>query len=570
MNALAQKLAEIPHSRWRCSAAKAAAVALPRKLEKACEALGLEHRKDMAGHRLMLKMSKPRKPTVNNPSIWHCKKKDLKRLMLYCDRDLLAETDLFLSTPDLTPDEQELWELDQKVNFRGFASDRKMVRQVLKMVATETRNLNLETEHLTKGQIKSTNQREALKTWLADHGCTLPDMKADTIKNALETGMVASRACRRLLRIRQAVSKTSTAKYKIFAASASPVDDRVRDTLLFHGASTGRWSGQRLQPHNFPQGRFLEDQPTAAEFIRQGDLELVRLLYGDPMSAFAAALRAVIVAPKNKEFFAGDFNAIEARVLFWLAGHKRGLQMFRDDEDLYRDQAMSIYSVSLLNVEDYMREVGKRAILGCGFGMGDKKFFDTCKQYGMEVSKEVAKKAVKAYRTKHAPVAKMWGNIERAAISAVQKPGLVFEINKTKWFVKKKYLFCELPSGRRLAYYGPEVRYKRTPWGEKRPALYHWGVHPKTKNWYFSATYGGKLTENVVQATARDFMACGMKRTEKVGYENILQVHDEIISERKIGEGNLKEFENLMAELPAWGKGAPVKVKGWVGGRYRK
>lgn len=565
----------LPHNRWYCTAARAAAVALPRNLEGAGFALKLPIQKDMEGSRLLKKYWKPRKPTKNNPAKWHSKASELWRIMQYCVTDVDTETLLFLHLPDLNPLEKQVWLLDQKINFKGFRADRELVNQVLNMIQIETGNLNAETAGM--GNFESTTQRDEVLAWLEAEGVFLPNLQAKTVSDAIGEGLVSGHT-KRMLEIRQAVSKTSTKKYHAFEMR-SRLDGRVRDILLYHGASTGRFSGMGVQPHNFPRGMSL-DTALAAEVLRTGDLELVRLIYGDPMNIFSTCLRSVIYASEGKDMFCADYAAIEARILLWVAKHEDGLKAYRNNEPRYEQLASKIYGVDLddllarlkLKEQDAvgMRDVGKRAELGCGYGMGWKKFRLTCKQFGRDVSEELAQLAVNTYRSLNQPVCILWKNLERAAVAAVRNPGTKYTINRTSWWVGNNFLWCQLPSGRRLAYYGPEIRWEETPWGEKTPRLYHWSVNSYTRKWECAGTYGGKLTENVVSAIARDLMVEAMLRMETAGYETILSVHDEILAEKTEGTGDLKEFENLMAALPAWAEGAPVRVEGWKGKRYRK
>lgn len=567
------KLTELSHDRWICTASLAAALALPRDLAGACQALHLPIQKDKEGHRLMLKVSKPRKPSLKNPAKWHTLARDLKRIMEYCQQDVDAETQLFLLLPELNETERKIWLLDQKINFRGFQADREMVRSTLRMIREETKNLNQETMELTHGQPSSTTQRDGVLEWLHREGVFLPDLRAKTVKDAIDGGLVTGNA-RRLLQIRQAVSKTSTKKYHAFEAR-SRTDSRVRDFLVYHSASTGRWGGRGLQPQNFPRGN-IDDTTLAADILREGDLELVKLIYGNPMDVFSSCLRSVITAPTGRELFCADYAAIEARVLFWVGKHTSGLAGFFENKPMYEEMASKIYSIPIEMVNKFQRQVGKQAFLGCGYGMGWKKFGMTCKNFGMEVDEDTSQVAVSAYRSIHQPVVKLWSSLERAALEAVKRKGTKFKINYTTWWVESlpgtslEFLWCELPSKRRLAYFGPQIKYEKTPWDEKRAVLYHWGVNPLTKKWELGGTYGGRLTENVVQAIARDLMAHSMTSIENAGYEVILTVHDEILAEMRKSKGNVFGFENLMATTPLWANGCPVKVVGWKGPRYKK
>lgn len=569
-----EHLKDIPHDRWVCTASLAASLALPRNLDGACQALELPTQKDMTGHRLMLKLSKPRKPSKNNPGEWHCQMRDLKRLMQYCQRDVDAETMIFLTLPPLNEIERQVWLLDQKINFKGFKVDREMVDATLTMITEERKHLNKETKGMTFGKLVSTTQRDGVLKWLQTEGIFLPDLRAKTVRDAISENLVEGDA-KRILQIRQAISKTSTKKYSAFEAR-SRTDGRVRDFLVYHTASTGRWGGSGVQPQNFPRGN-ISDTTLAAEVLRAGDLEFTRLIYGNPMDVFSSCLRSVIIAPEGRELFCADYAAIEARVLFWVAKHSSGLKAFYDDRPMYEEMACQIYKIAQIeNVTKAQRQVGKQTVLGCGYGMGWKKFVITCKNFGMDVDEELAQTAVSAYRSFHQPVVKLWSNLEKAAIEAVRRKGTKFKINHTSWWVeslpntRKEFLWCELPSGRRLAYFKPVIKYEKTPWDEKRAVLYHYGVNPLTKKWESAGTYGGRLTENVVQAIARDLMAEAMLTIDKAGYDLTLTVHDEILAEHDKTKGNIKEFEQLMASIPHWALGCPVRVEGWNGPRYKK
>lgn len=553
--------------RWICTASLARAVAIPGSLEGSTSALKLSAQKDMIGHRLMMKLSKPRKPSKNNPSKWHQSKRDLFRLMEYCQADVDAETELLLKLPELDATERKVWLLDQKINFRGFEVDRVMVDKVLGMIKEETERLNDETLSITGGAIATTNRRAATLEWLQGEGVNLPDLRAKTVSDMLTKPLPKN--AHRILEIRQMISKTSTAKYVAFE-ERSRSDSRVRDNLLYHGASTGRWASRGVQIQNLARGS-IKDTPTAATILREGDLEMVRFLYGDPMTVFSSCLRSVIKAPEGKQFYCADYAAIEARVLFWVADYDRGIKAYFNNQPMYEEMAAVIFN--LRNVEDVtedQRAVGKFAILGAGYGMGWKKFILQCASYGIALSEEVAQKAIASYRNVHAPVPKLWANLERVAITAVKNPTKKFKINHTEWFMQDQFLKCRLPSGRCLSYPDPLVKYEPTPWGEKRAVLYHAGVNPMTKKWESSGTYGGRLTENVVQAIARDLMAWAMLRVEDAGYQIVLSVHDELLAEAPAAFGSVEEFEKLMATAPQWANGCPIKVKGWSGLRYRK
>lgn len=256
-------LDNLPVSRWLCTAALCSVLALPRALEGAGKVLGLGTQKDMEGRKLLLKMCKPRKATKKRPAGWHEPREDIERLMKYCVTDIVVERDVFLLLPPLTPTERQVWELDQEMNLRGFEVDRDLVLTVLDMVDVELTNLDQETVELTAGALSTTRKIAAFKEHLqAVEQCFLPNLQAKTITDAIDAGMVEGKACR-LLEIRQAVSKSSTKKY--FAAELRTITDgRCRDNVMYSGASTGRWSGLGLQPHNLPKSHL---KPSEVEHI---------------------------------------------------------------------------------------------------------------------------------------------------------------------------------------------------------------------------------------------------------------------------------------------------------------
>ena len=554
---------------WIDSASLSAAHALPRDLERACTVLKLPHQKNPDGKALIRKFCWPRKPTKKDPSVRYFNKEEMLRFVEYCADDVKAATELFLTLPPLSPTEREVWKLNQRINTRGVACDRKLVKCALKMIAEEAIELDSEMEAITDGEIKSGRQVKAVREWLERDGVLLPNLAKQTIADAVESGLVTGKA-KRILEIRQAISKTSTAKYVAFDRR-SKTDGRVRDLQFYHGASTGREAGTGLQPHNFPRPT-LEDLETATEAIRSGDRAWVKALAGDVMEALSSCVRGGFVATPGFEIFSADFNAIEARKVMWLAEDYDGLEAFASGADQYVDQAVDVYHKAPEDITDEERQVGKAIFLGSGFGMGPPKFVTQCKEkFGLIVPMDIAIRGINSYRRKHPKVKNLWYAYERAAISAVQT-GRPARAGRCIYFMSecKRFLYCQLPSGRKIAYVYPDIKYEPTPWGEKRPKLYRWYVDGITKQWVRGHTYGGELTENNTQASSRDVMMESQLRVEKVGYIPLFNVHDECNTEREKGRGSLKEFETLMSRLPSWCPDLPVRVKGWCGERYKK
>jgi DNA polymerase len=562
-------------SRWICTASLARALALKPGLAEASAIMKLGVQKDLEGHKLMLKMSKPRKPTKKNPREWHNSLKDLYRLMDYCATDVGAETDLFLAVPPLSDIERKVWELDQTVNLRGFRVDIPLVNKIRHWISIEETRLEREIHRITGGAVQSTRQTAKTRRFLADHGCYLPNLQSKTVQDALAAGLAGGKAAD-LLRVRVAQGKSSTTKYEGFADRADPDDHRVRDTQIYHGASTGRDTGSGVQPHNFPRVSLidpvtkLELTDQAADFLAEpdSDLETIRLLYREPLDLFSNTLRSMIVPSDGCELFGGDLAGIEVRKLFWIARHEAGLQAYRDERDLYCEQASDIYSRKITKDHPKERQLGKETVLGSGFGLGAKTMLENCRKKGIEVTEDLAARAIASYRSVHYPVPLLWRNLEKAAIAAVRNPGKKYTVNRTSWYVAGKFLWCVLPSGRKLAYFEPRIANRKMKWGEVRPCLYHWDIHPKTKQWVLRPTWGGVLTENVVQGSARDVMILGKMRLEAAGYRVILTVHDEVLAERKKGRGSIEEFAKLQTDPAPFALDLPLKSEVWKGKRY--
>lgn len=565
---------------WFCTAAGARAMGLPGKLDEVTKAIHSKHRKDNEGHRLMLRMSKPRPNFKNLTEKWFESFEQLNRLFEYCVDDTEAEWEVaeFLEKHQpFSANEFEVWQFDQRLNMRGIPVDIKTVEKIYNHLGVIGLNSEERLRELTHGRIQTVKQNAKILAWLSEKGVTLPNLQAATIDTWVDKLKEDSSPAAEFIRLRQKLGKASTGKYQAFLDRTDRDDMRVRDTHLYHGASTGRWSSLGLQIHNMPRGT-IENIPQALDAINTfQDLDHLEFFYDDPTNVFSGCIRAMIKAPAGKKLISADFSAIEAKVLAWMAGAKIALGAYARNEDLYKVMASYIYGgLSLDVITKVQRQLGKAAVLGNGFGMGWKKFKETCAKppYSMAITDEMAQNAVNTYRETFWEVPEMWRNIETCARLAVENKGKHYATNKTKWYYKEPFLFCELPSGRRMSYAYPSFAMNTTSWGESKLALWHYTVDAKTKKWTNRPTYGGLLTENVVQATARDIMKEASLRVDSIGYPVIFTVHDEVVSEfdldTKSDDEHLKEFEKLMSIKPKWALDCPISVEGWVDERYKK
>ncbi len=610
----------IPSRQWICSAAKAASHALPRGLDEALSALRLDVRKletsvIAAGPRgtkrvkIVQKLAKPRKPRkaererwarthstpVPMPTLWWESLDLFETLWAYCKQDVLAEHLLSEALPDLSDYEQEVYLADQEANERGFLLDRGGVESALSLIAEENRLLLEEFQTLTQGQVESPRQRARLMTWLGEQGLVLPNTQKTTVDDALQGNVYVdqsvSQSVFRVLEILRQLGASSTAKYDAMRTQLCG-DNRIRGGMLYHGATTGRWSGAGVQPHNFPKGTVDRvHEPTGKHpdwFGMEKSWEIVKTIasredlsdvFGaSVMQTLSAMLRGSIVAPAGRDLFVADYAGIEARVLLWLAEDLDALGVFYRGEDIYCVMAEAIYGYPC-NKTDHPTErgIGKIAVLGLGYQMGWSKFIDTAALGGVVLTEDFSRQVVDAYRAKFAKVRSMWYDQERCAIQATVDDGVDYGCGKMVWerVVDTRkgtdFLYCHLPSGRRLAYPNPQVKLMPTSWGDMKEALTFMGIDTYTRQWRRQQTYGGSIVENQTQAVARDFMAHAFLTLAKSPvYDVTLSVHDELVAEAHPLQGNLKEFETILTTLPEWGEGCPIAAEGFQAKRYRK
>lgn len=552
----------IPIKQWRCTMAKALASAYPQSLDNVGQALQSKYQKNKAGRAVMLKLCKP-----NGKGQWYEDPEDFEKLYQYCINDVAAEREIDKLLPDLIPREQMYWFLDQRINQRGISIDQTAVSKSLQFIEKYTRNLN-EIVYATSGmQLDKVTRRQAVLDWCKSLGVEVPGYTKADVKTVLEQDRLPE-AVRTVLETKLELGKTSVAKYTALNNSVSG-DGRIRDTLIYHGATTGRWTGKLFQLQNLPRGN-VKDVEAAIKMLKEDPLEDFELFYPDVMGTLSSCIRGMIIASEGCELYVGDYNAIEARVLFWLHGEAYGLKQYHEGTDIYVDMAKRIYNVT--TVTKSQRELGKRAVLGCGYGMGAVKFSQTCTAQGQAIPDELAKRAVDAYRNTYNSVVAGWYAQESAAINTLTtKQDSV--CGRIRWKMDPRgTLLCQLPSGRCLSYPRAFLEYTDTPWGERKLTVHYYAVDSKTKRWGIERTYGGKITENITQAIARDILANAMFKVEQGGYPVIFSVHDEIVCDVPQGKGidSVEDWGRLLVELPKWASGCPIKAECWKGKRYRK
>lgn len=612
---------EVPLEYWVDTAAEAAALSLPRSLFRAGQVLGVDVEKDMDGRRLMLQMAKPRRPRKDEDPdalLWWDDRARRRRLYEYCRTDVEVERMIAERLRPLSPSEREVYLLDQRINDRGVNVDGDLIEAAKDIVDTGLLRAGDDLYAVTSGAVSAVTQVANLKRWLEHRGHGVESLSKAVLRDLLEGDIELPADVRKALQIRADTAKSSTSKLGALEHYTA-ADGRIHGLYLFHGAGTGRWAGKGPQQQNLPR-------PTVRDPRRFVDRVLERDFDGieeqEPaLAVVSSLLRSMLTASPGCELFGVDYSQIEARVLAWLAGQDDLVALFAAGGKVYEEMASFIYGIPVEEIgkDSYERQIGKNSVLGAGFQMGADRFAGQvweqtgitlerglrwacaacrvryrppgeddpevmlCPHCGdplerQQVKDDEAARAINGYRTRFDRVPNLWRELNDAAFSAVLEPGSIQRVKpgggEIVYTVRGQFLWCQLPSGRFLAYALPAIRPVPVPWDDtgetKRPAVTYATVDSRTGRWGRRAGYGGLWTENVVQAIARDLLAGAMARAEERGYCIVMHTHDELVADVPKGHGTLEELESIMLTLPPWAEGLPVAAEGWIDRRYRK
>jgi DNA polymerase len=473
--------------------------------------------------------------------------------------------------------EPEVFELDAKMNARGVRLDIANAKHLFEVTELLAEQANNRLALVTEGQVSSVNAVAQLSQWLARQGWNLPDLKRETVEATLEKSLPSH--VREVLQIRVSGAKASTRKLSAMLNSVA-VDGRIHGLLYYYGAHTGRWTSKLVQIQNLPRGMLAPSEQvllldSLGELGPSVFIERISTQYNNPLDVVSSLLRPLLCAEDGSELLVMDYKSIEPRVLMWLVGQEEALKAFRDQQDLYIQMATEIYKCPEEEVTKAMRQVGKAAVLGCGYGMGAKRFAQTCEQQGILLDEEEANDVVQSYRTLMNNVPRTWKKAEKAAIMATQRQGTGYSIlgGKIQFLHDGTFLRCKLPSGRVLMYpfahCVAEIRF-----GGAKPEyrlIYSGNVSQIGNKFLKKSIWGGTWIENIVQAISRDLMVDAMLKLEKDNMNPIFSVHDEIVCELpNATEADLGRMESILTDLPDWAEGLPVEAEGYLSTRYRK
>ena len=568
----------MPPEQWRCTMVLAVQLGLPRSLAAVGPALGLteEEQKKKTGAALIQYFCKPCKPTRTNgqrtkntrlhaPEKWELFKE-------YNIQDVVTEQIILKRLRDFRPDqsEQDLWTLDQEINDRGVLLDIPMAGSIVEFDTERSADLLAEAQQITG--LSNPNSLAQLKPWLADNGLATDTLRKDDVAAMLADPSLHANV-RRVLEIRQTLSKTSVKKYQTMLDIAGE-DDRARGIMQFYGGHTGRWAGRSLQPQNLARNTMPDDElDVAREFVKTGDFESLEMIFGEPAPIFSQLVRTAFIPSPGNRFIVSDFSAIEARVIAWIAGEEWRLEVFRNDGDIYCESASHIYHVPVVKhgINGELRQRGKVAELALGYGgaVGAMKQMDT----SGSVPEDEMQGIVTQWRAESPKIVRMWRDCQDAAVSVIrgnQPKRVLRSLQGTEFYVKlvdgTPVLFIRLPSGRPIAYWDPKVMDT-----EMGPRITYMTQNQTTRKWERCETYGGKLTENIVQSVARDCLAEKMKLLESMGYPIVFHVHDEMILDVPREDKEAAALvDRIMGEPIDWAPGLPLKGGTYECDFYRK
>ncbi|PIS67264.1 DNA polymerase [Corynebacterium striatum] len=550
-------------AQWRCTMVWSAYLGLPMSLDQVATVLHLPVRKDSAGKKLIRQFCTPgtpsvfnlggmRNPPASDPDGW-------EQFISYNRRDVEVELAIHDRLADfpLPASEWDTYALDQNVNDTGIRLDRVLVDHAVACDRQHRATTLARAQELTG--LENPNSPIQLKDWLAAHGAPLQSLTKDEVAAALDT---ATGQVREVLLLRGELAKSSVKKYEAMQ-HVTGRDGRGRGFLQFYGAGrTGRFAGRLVQVQNLPRN-YLPDLAEARSLVRTGDFEAVELLYDSVPDTLSQLIRTAFIPADGHRFVVADFSAIEARVIAWLAGETTTLEAFRDGKDLYCETASRMFGVPVdkhgANAE--LRQKGKIAVLACGYqgGVGALKSMGALR---MGLAESELQPLVDAWRAANPSVVQLWADINAAAIETIstRQPTSVGALTFT---VESGIMFIRLPSGRRLAYVKPKL-------GENRfggTSITHEGITTGRK-WGQLETYGGKLTENIVQAVARDLLTYAMHQVAEAGHRIVMHVHDEIVVET--ATATVDEICKLMSTAPDWAAGLPLEADGYACDFYMK
>ena len=574
-----------PLEQWHCTMAHGLYCGYTAGLDATGKAIGLpqDKQKLAVGKALIRYFCVPCKPTKSNGGRkwnepWHAPEK-WKLFKEYCGQDVVTEKEIQrrLELFDMPGEEWKQWRMDVRMNAFGVRVDRKLIDGVLQINARSEAELTEEAMRITG--LENPNSVAQLKGWLEKRigDCLGVKTELTTLSKEKVSVLLAQTGIpedvRRVLEIRQQLGKTSIKKY-VAMENARCEDDRIRGLTQYYGANrTGRWAGRLVQMQNLPRN-YIGTLDEARKLAKAGNFEGLRLLYGNVPDTLSQLIRTAFVPSEGHKFVVADFSAIEARVIAWLAGEQWVNEVFATHGKIYEATASQMFHVPIENIakghpEYALRQKGKVATLALGYQGGTSALI-AMGALNMGLTEEELPDIVTRWRGANKQICALWYAVENAALAAMRTAqpqgirGLIFALEGDLIY-GQTFLTVRLPSGRKLYY--PKPFLKENQFGKE--AVHYYTVGQQTRKWEITSTYGGKMTENIVQAVARDCLAVTLDRIAAKGLQVVFHVHDEVIIDAPM-ETTVEEICGLMAEPIPWAPGLILKGAGFEGQYYKK
>lgn len=569
---------ETPLEQWRCTMVHGLYCGYTAGLEATGKAIGLpqDKQKLSTGKALIRYFCVPCKPTKSNGGrTWNLQKHAPEKWALfkdYCKQDVVTEHEILrrLRQFPMPEDEIQLWQMDVLMNAFGVKVDMDLIAGALAIDSISTQRLLNEAQAMTG--LSNPNSTAQLLPWLATNGVDLPNLQKATVTETLEQEGIPETA-KKVLQIRQQLGKTSIKKY-VAMDTAKGADHRVRGLTQYYGANrTGRWAGRMVQMQNLPRN-YLKTLDEAREIVKQKNYEGLKMIYGNVPDTLSQLIRTAFIPSEGYKFVVADFSAIEARVIAWLAGEQWVNEVFATHGRIYEATASQMFHVPVEkikkgNPEYSLRQKGKVATLALGYQGGTNALI-AMGALNMGLSEDELPDIVQRWRGANKRICDLWYAVEQTALSVMQtaRPqainGLIFALEGDVIY-GQCFLTVQLPSGRKLFY--PRPFLQENQFG--RMAIHYYNVGQNTRKWEVTSTYGGKMTENIVQAIARDCLAETLKRIAAKGLQVVFHVHDEVIIDAPM-DVTVDEICGLMAEPIPWAPGLILKGAGFESQYYMK
>lgn len=549
---------------WRDTMIMAYYLSLPGSLDSLSNVLKLENKKQSSGKTLINFFSKPCAPSkANNGRTRNLPEHDLDKWKLYKEYnagDVEAEREVYNKLSafgDIPKSIWEEWILDQIINSRGVALDLDFINKAISFAEDRKLELMEEAQNLTG--LDNPNSPAQLKKWLSE----VEGQEITSIAKGADIE-VSTPAAKRMLEIRSELGKSSVAKYDAMLSCVCQ-DNRAKGLLQYYGTHTGRWAGRLIQVQNLPRN-YMKDLDVVRSLVKLGDFELFKMLVDDPMDALSQLSRTALVPSPGNSFIIVDYSSIEARVISWLANETWQIEVFKTTGKIYESTASKMFNIPIDEIDKSLRQKGKVASLALGY-QGAKGALISMGALNMGIAEEELQDIVNKWRGANPNIVKLWASAEECARRAILESGVNQYLPQNVRIIfhySNGLLSITLPSGRAIMYPGAGIDSGR---------LYYMGYVNENasskKIWGKVPIYGGLITENIVQAIARDALSVAVLNLSVRGYAIVFHVHDEIVIDAKPTQ-KLDDVIKIATMPLEWAKDLYLTMEGFVASYYQK